>query len=191
MSQTTLNDTAWGQTNTFSQGVWKSVYVAAVEPASAAITAVAPLASYRARTPWAAWLTAPTRASTSTSPPGCGLPGGAEGVLQVAGEWGVAAASPLLALPPGESAVSVALAVDAAAARLWWPAGLGAQPLYGLNVSWAPAQAAGGPRGAPAATARRLGFRVAALVTGNDTNASWVAAAAGADGSDTTACSSG
>ena len=44
----------FGSSFTFSSGVWKSVYVAAVAPASAAITAVVPLTRYLGAYPVAA-----------------------------------------------------------------------------------------------------------------------------------------
>ena len=63
---------------------------------------------------------------------------------------------------------------------LWWPAGVGGQPLYRVNATLLhPAH------GSAAVTAERsIGFRHVALVTGNDTDPSYVRQAAGAEGSD-------
>ena len=71
-----------------------------------------------------------------------------------------------------------ALQTDVAAVRLWWPAGLGAQPRYNLTVAFA---GVGEAAGAVVAT-RTVGFRQFALVTGNDTDPAYFAAAARAEG---------
>jgi beta-mannosidase len=79
-----------------------------------------------------------------------------------------------VALQAGETQVTVELA--ASAVNLWWPHGYGAQTLYNVTVALA---AGGGPS---VAAARRIGFRLAALVTGNDTDPAWVRAAQGQEG---------
>ena len=121
------------------------------------------------------------------------------------------ATSDVLVLPAGESKVSLQLTATAKQIKLWWPSGVGAQPLYDVTATWTPASSpsedivdrAGAT--APASTAstaspsspstsppttkttpstttlatstatRRMGFRVFALVTVNDTNATVVA----------------
>jgi beta-mannosidase len=62
--------------------------------------------------------------------------------------------------------------------RLWWPNGLGAQPLYNVTATWTSAAV---PTQSTMAV-RRTGFRVFALVTINDTDAAAVAANATAEG---------
>jgi|EP01046_Picozoa_sp_COSAG06_P025213 beta-mannosidase len=68
-----------------------------------------------------------------------------------------------VAVPAGESALSMTLDVDGPA--LWWPQGHGAQILHSLNVTLQPAT------GQPVHASRSVGFRTLALVTGNDTDA--------------------
>ena len=43
-----------------------------------------------------------------------------------------------LALPEGESNATIQTEASAAQVRLWWPNGLGRQPLYNLTVSFTP-----------------------------------------------------
>lgn len=121
------------------------------------------------------------------------------GSLSVHGSWG-AAASIRVQLdgseiaPPGVLIGSLELSAPADAVRLWWPLGVGSQPLYTVSVSWAGADASacphnrasagglasgsgvlahgGGHRGGCAGakagvlcTSRRIGFRTVALAT--------------------------
>ena len=62
---------------------------------------------------------------------------------------------------------------------LWRAAGVGGQPLYRVNATLHPALG-----GAAVIAERSIGFRHVALVTGNDTDPSYVRQAAGAEGSD-------
>ena len=68
--------------------------------------------------------------------------------------------------------------------RLWWPNGFGAQPLYNLSVSLAFDEDFPAATSASVEATRRIGFRYAVLVTGNDTDPSYVNAAATQEGSD-------
>ena len=91
------------------------------------------------------------------------------------GSWPAArAVSKTVALSPGMNSVTVTIpSSDTKAVRLWHPHGHGAQPLYNVTATVA-VPAAKHPD--PVAT-RRIGFRHAALVTINDTDAATVAAA--------------
>ena len=200
--------------NTLSKGLWKSVYVSEVAAGAVAITHVTPHTTYAGAYP-----TAPL-ADGAGAHGGFRVnvtahlwapPGGATGVLSVAGSWeggggghgGGGNRSAPLTLPAGDSRVSLQLAATAAQVKLWWPAGVGEQPLYNVSAIWTPASstaaaattatgssaattATGSSAAAAAAAAatttttavRRLGFRVFALVSINDTDPAAVAAAA-------------
>lgn len=112
------------------------------------------------------------------------VPEGASGSgsLTVTGGWagpGASATVPVT-LAPGPFNVSVALTATDNAVSLWWPAQTpGAQTLYPVTATFTPS--AGGAAAA-VSDSRRVGFRVFALVTGNDTDPSTLA---GRDGSDT------
>ena len=111
-------------------------------------------------------------------------PGGAKGSLTAQGSWGGTTASVTsgeFQAPAGESQVSLQLSATASQIKLWWPTGVGAQPLYNVSATWAPS----GPSDNIVASkaVRRVGFRVFALVTINDTDAATVASNASGDGS--------
>ena len=101
-----------------------------------------------------------------------------QGALVVQGSWRGASAQAHLVLPAGESNATVSLTAEARDVDLWWPHGLGRQPLYNLSVRYT--ASAGG---SAVHTQRVVGFRYAALVTGNDTDPAYVAAAATSEGS--------
>jgi hypothetical protein len=64
--------------------------------------------------------------------------------------------------------------------KLWWPIGMGDQPLYDLSVTFE-------PNNTPSASVtahRKVGFRYFALVTGNDTDPAYVTKAASEQGTD-------
>ena len=181
-SQLSRNDSEFGAAATFSSGIWQSAYVATVAPSSVALLHVVPLLRYLGAYPVGALREGAHAGFAVNVTLHVWAPaGGARGSFALAGSWpGAAAATPMLDSPPGESRVSLQLAAPASAIALWWPNGLGGQPLYNRTASWT---AAGAAAPAVVAAPRRLGFRVAALVTINDTNASAVAESAAAEGS--------
>jgi beta-mannosidase len=115
------------------------------------------------------------------------------GTLTVTGEWG-GSATARCTLPAGDGACMVPQ-LQASAVKLWWPRGLGPQQMYNVTASFAPSSSSSSSSssGAPAATSaaatalsavatRRIGFRLAALVTINDTSAEAVKRAATTEG---------
>ena len=170
---------------TFSYGIWKSVYLARVAGhTGAAIVHVVPQIFYSGAYP--------TRALVDGAHGGFAVdvrvhltvPGSSNqaGTLTASGDWG-SSASRVTTLVPGDNVVTLSLAASAAQIKLWWPAGTGAQPLYNISVAFAATPVAHRPAAGSAIQAvRRVGFRVFALVTGNDTDAAYVAKAATEEG---------
>lgn len=179
-SQLSLNDTVFGVSNTFSSGIWKSVYITAVAPVSATITDVTPLTSYLGAYPVGALIDGSHAGFSVNVTAHLWAPaGGATGTLTVSGAWSDDNVStPLVQIPAGDSSISLTLTAPASEILLWWPNGLGQHPLYNVTTTWTPSSGDGS-----ATTVRQMGFRVAALVTVNDTNATVVQASAGANGS--------
>ena len=161
-----------------------------VAPNAAAVTHVVPAVTYTGAypvapltdataAPFLVELIVHTRAQRATT-----------ALLTASGEWDPAHPVALtVAVPAGEATASIKL--TAHGVKLWWPNGHGEQPLYNVSVTLTfPADATAAEAGDPGAgavvvagTARRIGFRYAVLVTGNDTDPAYVAAAATTDGS--------
>ena len=179
---------SWGRAATFSAGLVKGVYVLPVAPATLAITDVVALPRYLGSYPVGALIDGAHAGFNVSVRVHVWAPvGGAAGVFTAIGSWpsAVPVSSPVVASQAGESiAVTLWVPAPASAISLWWPNGLGAQPLYNISVQWTPSGAAAA-RGVVVSTSRRLGFRVPALVTVNDTNATLVQQDASADGSGT------
>jgi beta-mannosidase len=165
-----------------TRGIWKSVYLAATSSNAAVIESMTPTILFKGEPPMAvlkddgshafevnvtAYLTAKQ----------------ASGTLHVSGAWGAfkSVAVKLTAADHGRKAVSVLL--EASGVKLWWPRGLGPQTMYNISAVFEPSastdEGEDGRVGVAAGSVtaqRRVGFRVAYLTTGNDTDASWVAA---------------
>lgn len=171
---------------TFTLGVWKSVYLVTVPAKSAAATHVVPEVFYTGAYPQAPlkdgafapftvavrthfWAAAATQVS-----------------VLVSGGWGDFKIGAVVDVPPGDSNHTLNVTATDADVKLWWPAGMGSQPLYNVSVSFTPYPPTHrGLDGAPGAVLlRRVGFRHFALVTGNDTDPAWVAANKDVDGTD-------
>ncbi len=153
-----------------------------VAPAPAALTAVKPLVFYTGAYPVSP-LTDATAAPFNVSVTvywWAAQP--FSGTLTVGGSWAGAANATLPVAHPGGGEGSATVALPAAGVRLWWPNGMvpggGDNAARGALYTVTVALAAGGA--APLSDARTIGFRVAHLVTANDTDP---AALAGGNGS--------
>jgi len=161
---------------TFTKGIWKSVYIAKV--GQAAIEHFVPHVFYKGAD------------EHPISPLEDGKHSGFElrarvhltaataitGTLTITGAWGVTK-NLEVDLQAGGGNVTVSIDVQAADVKLWWPFGLGAQHLYNVTASFSSASSA-------VKATRRIGFRHVALVTGNDTDPGYVAKAVTEEGSD-------
>ena len=153
---------------TFSRGIWRSVYIVSVK--DVAISHVVPQIFYSG--------VYPTEPLSDESHGGFDVNVRVHafssvdftGTLLVKGEWGAQASVPVHLKKNVNTPITVSLG-RAENVRLWWPAGLGEQPLYNITASISEVKAS-----------RRVGFRAFYLVTGNDTDASYVAKAQSEEG---------
>ena len=174
-----------GGAQTFSFGIWKSVYLARIaQKTGAAITHVVPQIFYAGPYPTSPLADGAHGGFTVDVRVHLTVPGNRPvvGTLAARGGWG-GSASERVTLSPGDNGVTLSMTASAAQISLWWPVGAGAQPLYNISVSFSPG--ASGVTTSPAVEAvRRVGFRVFALVTGNDTDPAYVARAAAEEGTE-------
>lgn len=191
---TSSSNASTGFANTLSKGLWKSVYLAEVPLESVAITHLTPHTQYKGEYP-----TTPLQDgehggfAVNVTAHFWAPPGGAKGSLAVEGSWADGDADAVsrreLEVPAGDSQVSVQLSATAAQIKLWWPHGVGAQPLYNITATWSPTPSVHGAADSiaadPVSAVRQFGFRAFALVTINDTDAATVAANASSDGTGT------
>ena len=114
--------------NTFTKGIWKSVYMTTV--ASAAIAHVVPHVFYNGSYPTEP-LTDSTHAGFTVSVAvHLWAAAATTGTVGIAGEWGTKASKPV-SLVAGDNKVT--LEIEAATPKLWWPSGMGSQNLYNLT----------------------------------------------------------
>jgi hypothetical protein len=174
------SNTYAGRDHTFSYGLWQRVYLIKTPAKGAVITHTTPYTFYQGGhevVPMEDGKHKGFSVSVVTSLHAGS--GGAEGTLIATGAWG-ATTSAKVTIPAGKTvATTLNLSASASKINLWWPANTGrAQPLYNVTITFTQT----GSR-AVAAT-RRIGFRTAALVTGNDTDPAYVAKAASEEGAD-------
>lgn len=171
-----------GGAHTFSKGIWKAVYLATSMTSGAAITDVVPQVFYTGAYPveplvekehggFRVDVRVFLSASRATA-----------GILSLTPSWDVPEVSHFLNVPAGESNATLTLYAPADKIALWWPVGMGDQPLYNVSVRFA--YGAGAGTRAVEST-RTIGFRYAALVTGNDTDPAYVDFAAKSEGTST------
>lgn len=161
-----------GGARIMSKGIWKSVYLAVDMPGGASITHVVPSITYRGTYPIKrlvegkhAGFDVAVRVYLHASRP-------CHGTLSLAPGWsvggkavGAVAASIQVALPAGETNVTLRVPAEAASVRLWWAAGLGQQPLYNLVVAFRPQAQVEDAEVHEVTSSRRVGFRYFALVS--------------------------
>ena len=175
------------QSRVWTKGIWKAPYL--VAPAPAALTAVKALVFYTGAYPRAPLsdATAAPFAVNVTVYWWAAQP--FTGTLRVGGSWAGAVNATLPVAHPGGGEGSATVALPAAGVRLWWPNGMipggGTNEDRGALYTVAAeldvgAAAAAPPQQPPLRDARTIGFRVAHLVTANDTDP---AALAGRNGS--------
>jgi hypothetical protein len=149
---------------TFSSGIWKSVYAVVVP--TVAIAHMVPTTFYRGDDP-SLPLTDGQHSGFLVMVKVFVLAKAAGTVtVTVEGGWG-ATNHTRVQVSVGENAVVVELLATAAQVDLWWPNGVGRQPLYNVSAS-----VGNGNATAAAAATRRIGFRTFALVTGANTQPS-------------------
>jgi beta-mannosidase len=104
-------------------------------------------------------------------------------VLEVIPSWlpnNQPAIKTTVSIPPGYGQLVVTpFNASSSQIELWWPSGLGTQPLYDVRVVLTNPSTNGA-----IADSRSIAFRVASLVTGNDTNPDYVKNNQNTDGSD-------
>ena len=173
----------------FSKGIWKSVYLAIDQPGGVAITHVVPQLSYCGEYPTERLVDGEHAGFAVGVRVHLDAARAAKGTLTLSPGWAVAglkagevAVRAQLDLPAGESNVTLSVPADAKAVKLWWAAGMGAQPLYNLTVSFQPTTSVEAVESAAVSATRRVGFRYFALVTGNDTDPAFVKSAEGVEG---------
>ena len=170
-----------------TKGIWRSVYLVAVPAGSAAILHAVPTTHFVSGRGGVTWPVTPladdgsSHFTVNTSVYFWSKEVVA-GTLTVTGEWGSTASAKCI-LPAGDGACVVPV-LPANAVKLWWPRGLGPQQMYNVTASFAPSSSAAAVAAAAttAAATRRIGFRLAAVVTINDTSPEAVKRAATAEG---------
>ena len=172
-----------GGAHTFSKGIWKSVYLSATWPTSAAILHVVPQITYRGSYPTARLADGAHAGFNVSVRVHLSVRTATQGTLVLTTAWHPGASvRKKVALPAGESNATLHSSASADEIELWWPNGVGnRQQLYNLTVAFVPAGAADGSKRMVNAS-RSVGFRYIALVTGNDTDPSYVASAATSEG---------
>eukprot|EP00117_Sycon_ciliatum_P026411 scpid28634/ scgid21686/ Beta-mannosidase; Lysosomal beta A mannosidase; Mannanase len=164
---------------TFTRGIWKSVYLVTVNGGGAAIEHVIPQIFYTGPYP-----TAPLPANEHSDFKVDVIvkfyaPRASEGTLSVHGEWGSSEHQHISLTAGSGVSHTVSLTASAKNISLWWPSGLGPQPLYTIAVSYTADSAHHthddtNADATAVSTIRKVGFRYVALVTGNDTDPSYV-----------------
>ena len=167
---------------TFSKGIWKSVYIASVPSGGAAISHIIPHTFYKGAYPSSPLKDGDHAGFDVKVRVQLWAPAATSGELAISGSWqeGIPEAGVVdVKLKQGENAFNVTLAASSEQIKLWWPHGVGHQPLYNVRVAFTPSGGNG-----VIVDQRNVGFRHFAIVTGNDTNPEFVANATGKEGTE-------
>ncbi|CAE7407283.1 MANBA [Symbiodinium natans] len=165
---------------TFSYGIWKHVYLIYTPQGSASITHVVPHVFFKGLYPTQALVDGQHAGFTVKVKVFLSAPAATNGTLALLPSWRSANISRRISIPAGGSNHTLEVQADATEIKLWWPIGMGEQPLYKLGV-----QFQGDGQTVPVTqTSRRIGFRYFALVTGNDTDPAYVARASTEEGTE-------
>ena len=204
----TTTRSAGTHANTFTKGLWKSVYVVGMSE-GVAISHVVPQIKYRGAYPtqrlvdgahsgfdvtvrvFFAQLSSSSQSSSQSSIV-------ISGELTVDTEWGSTKKVAVNVPADRSNYVTINVSAEAKDILLWWPNGLGDTHLYQINVTFTPssslpstststsiATSATPTLPIPLLVSRTVGFRHFALVTGNDTDPSYVKDSVGKDGTST------
>ena len=190
--------------NSFSYGLWKSVYVVSTKTAAsplAFVTHASPRSHYLMSSPAdypIAPLTVPHRHQdfrVSTNVFALAAPSSSEPVtlrVTAAGAWGasntttsVLAAGKTVAGASGldEHRVEISLVAEASKILLWWPNGMGAQTLYNVTYTFE-ARTGSGAFEVVGSCTRTVGFKVFTVSTGKGDDAEYIKENWGKDGTD-------
>jgi len=167
---------------TFTRGIWKSVYVTTVE--TGAISHLVVHTFYKGAYPVTPLIDGQHAGFDVHVRVHMYAPSETSGTLTVTGSWmsseDTATTTQSVDLPAGESSINVTLAASSDQIKLWWIHGMGEQHLYDVVASFTPASSSSSTKSVE--TARRIGFRHFAIVTGDDSDPTYVRNATGADG---------
>ena len=169
-----------GDARTFTYGIWKHVYLVYTPRNSASITHVVPKIFYQGKYPTTALVDGQHAGFKVKLKVFLSATKSTFGSLIIQNSWDHTIELAALTVPEGNSNVTLEVNASAKDIKLWWPIGMGDQPLYDLSVTFE-------PNATPSASVsahRRVGFRYFALVTGNDTDAAYVSQAAKEQGTD-------
>lgn len=152
-----------------SKGIWKSVYLIDVPETTVALQHLQPRIYYNGSYPTAPLTDTTAGAWTVVARVHLVVPQPTNGTVAIMGSWGgsVTRAVALQGDKNGDDVVELTLQVPAGQVSLWWPNGLGEQPLYNLTAT----VSIHSPNSTAVTTLvvnRRVGFRFVALVTADD-----------------------
>ena len=194
----TNTKSAGTQANTFTKGIWKSVYLINTLK-GVAITHIVPQIKYLGDYPTErmtdgnhAGFNVNVRVFFSTSSAAAAA---ATGDLTIDTEWGTSNTTTITVPTTTSNYATISIIATAKEIQLWWPNGLGVPNVYNINITFTPTKSTNATTTKKTTTTtttttstssimgtRSIGFRHFALVTGNDTNPEYVKASVGQDG---------